>query len=62
MLNEIKRFFKEEEGAAGIEYTLLLLVIVISLTIFYGPISAAANTIWGAINTAFTGAATNAGS
>ena len=53
MLNEIKRFFKEEEGAAGLEYTLLLLVIVIVLTIFYGPISSAAQNIWARINTAF---------
>ena len=57
MMNQIKRFFKDEEGAAGLEYTLLLLVIVITLTIFYGPISDAANIIWEAINTAMTTAA-----
>ena len=59
MLNKIKRFFKDEEGAAGLEYTLLLLVIVITLTIFYGPISDAANVIWGAISNAMTTASTS---
>ena len=53
MLNEIKRFFKEEEGAAGLEYTLLLLVVVIILTVFWQPISTAANNIWHRVNVAF---------
>ena len=55
MLNQIKRFFKEEEGGAGLEYTLLLLVIVIVLTIFYEPISRAAYNIWSADNAALPG-------
>ena len=50
-MNEIKRFFKEEDGGPGLEYTLLLLVMVILLTIFWQPIKNAATGIWAVINT-----------
>ena len=56
MLNQLKRFFKEEKGAAGLEYTLLLLVVVIVLTLFYDPIRDKATEIWSTLNSAFQGA------
>jgi len=54
MLNEIKRFFKEEEGAAGLEYTLLSALVVVVLSVFIANISGVSNTIWTAVDGAFT--------
>ena len=51
-MNEIKRFLKEEDGGPGLEYTLLLLVMVILLTIFWQPIKTSATNIWQQINSA----------
>ena len=56
MLNEIKRFFKEEEGAAGLEYTLLAALVVVVLTLFIANISGVSEIIWNSVDQAFTAA------
>jgi Flp pilus assembly pilin Flp len=56
MLSEIKRFIKEEDGAAGLEYTLLSALVVVVLSAFIVSISGVSERIWTAIDEAFTNA------
>jgi Flp pilus assembly pilin Flp len=56
MLNEIKRLIKEEDGAAGLEYTLLSALVVVILSVFIANITGVSERIWEAIDSAFTDA------
>ena len=49
MLNSIRRFVKEEEGASAAEYALLVGLITVLIV---GAVSALSGSISGALNTA----------
>jgi pilus assembly protein Flp/PilA len=49
MLNAIRRFMKEEEGASAAEYALLVGLVTV---IIVGAVSALSNSISGALTTA----------
>ena len=53
MLNEIKRFFKEEEGAAGLEYTLLATLVVLVVAAIIATLLPNVQSIWDSIDGAF---------
>jgi Flp pilus assembly pilin Flp len=53
MLRIIKRFFKEEEGAAGLEYTLLATLVVLVVAAIIATLLPNVQTIWDAIDGAF---------
>jgi len=53
MLKIIKRFFKEEEGAAGLEYTLLATLVVLVVAAIIATLLPNVQTIWDAIDGAF---------
>lgn len=45
MLNAIRRFMKEEKGAAAAEYALFLALITVALALTVGPLGAAISTV-----------------
>jgi pilus assembly protein Flp/PilA len=47
----IKRFCKDEEGAALIEYTVLLGILVVAVIVTIGAVGAWVNGQWTALNT-----------
>ena len=53
MLNDIERLIREEDGAAGLEYTLLAALVVIILAAFIASISGVAENIWNAVSGSF---------
>jgi len=53
MLNAIKRFFKEEEGASGLEYTLLAALVTVVIAGFFILLQGYIGNIWTSVNTAF---------
>jgi Flp pilus assembly pilin Flp len=51
MLNAIRRFMKEEKGAAAAEYALFLALITVALALTVGPLGTAiSNVVVGATN------------
>ncbi len=57
MFEGIKRFAREEDGAAGIEYALLLAFVALCMVTAGPLIKTAVTTIWTNIQTALTAAA-----
>ncbi|WP_423196277.1 MULTISPECIES: Flp family type IVb pilin [unclassified Cupriavidus] len=57
MFQGIKRFAREEDGAAGIEYALLLAFVALCLVAAGPAIKTAVTKIWTNIQTALTSAA-----
>ncbi|PLQ02654.1 Flp family type IVb pilin [Cupriavidus pauculus] len=57
MFNGIKRFAQEEDGAAGVEYALLLAFVALCMVAVGPAVKAAVTKIWGDISTALTAAA-----
>ncbi|WP_411859805.1 Flp family type IVb pilin [Cupriavidus pauculus] len=58
MFEGIKRFAHEEDGAAGIEYALLLAFVALCMVAAGPAIETAVTTIWTRIQTALTAAST----
>ncbi|CAG9179358.1 hypothetical protein LMG32289_04336 [Cupriavidus pampae] len=58
MFEGIKRFAREEDGAAGIEYALLLAFVALCMVAAGPAIETAVTTIWTRIQTALTAAST----
>jgi len=61
MFDGIKRFVREEDGAAGVEYALLLCLVAIVIATFAGTLSGAATRIFTAIQNGLNSAAPAAG-
>lgn len=57
MFNGIKHFAQEEDGAAGVEYALLLAFVALCMVAVGPAVKAAVTKIWGDISTALTAAA-----
>lgn len=57
MIQGIKKFVREEDGAAGIEYALLLAFVALVMVAAGTGVKASVQSIWDAINTALSGAA-----
>ncbi|WP_370564831.1 Flp family type IVb pilin [Cupriavidus sp. UME77] len=57
MFEGIKRFAREEDGAAGIEYALLLAFVALCMVTAGPLIKTAVTTIWNTIQTTLTAAA-----
>jgi pilus assembly protein Flp/PilA len=57
MLNAIRRFVKEEEGAAAAEYAILLMLITVALVAVIAPFSTAIQNVFTAATGALTPAA-----
>jgi len=53
----IKQFAREEDGAAGVEYALLLGMVALVMAASFTPVKTAVQTIWQAISTELTAAA-----
>lgn len=45
----IKRFVREEDGAAGVEYALLLAFVALVMVTYGGNVKAAVGSIWNTI-------------
>ncbi|MEN7530909.1 MULTISPECIES: Flp family type IVb pilin [unclassified Cupriavidus] len=56
MFDGIKRFVREEDGAAGVEYALLLAFVALVMVGFGGDVKAAVGGIWGNIVAGLQGA------
>ena len=52
MLNQIRRLWKDEEGATLLEYTILLAIIVVAVITFITAIGGWINTQWSNLNSA----------
>jgi len=57
MFDDIKRFVREEDGAAGVEYALLLAFVALVMVGFGTQVKTAVGNIWTAIANALTAAA-----
>jgi pilus assembly protein Flp/PilA len=57
MFNGIKQFAQEEDGAAGIEYALLLAFVALCMVAAGPAVKTAVTKIWTSIQTALTTAA-----
>nr|WP_130391252.1 Flp family type IVb pilin [Cupriavidus agavae] len=57
MFNGIKHFAQEEDGAAGIEYALLLAFVALCMVAAGPAVKTAVTSIWTAISAALTAAA-----
>ncbi|WP_410054257.1 Flp family type IVb pilin [Cupriavidus sp. BIC8F] len=57
MFQGIKNFVREEDGAAGIEYALLLAFVALVMVAAATTVKDSVRTIWTSINTALAGAA-----
>ncbi|MGO4305325.1 Flp family type IVb pilin [Cupriavidus sp. RAF12] len=56
MFNGIKRFVREEDGAAGVEYALLLAFVALVMVTYGGTVKTAVGTIWNSVATALAAA------
>ena len=54
MLNAIRQFVKEEEGAAAAEYAILLMLITVALVAVITPFSTAIQGVFTAATTALS--------
>jgi len=61
MFDGIKRFVREEDGAAGVEYALLLCLVAVVIAGFVTAMSGSVNTIFTAIKTGLANGAAAAG-
>nr|WP_211956281.1 Flp family type IVb pilin [Cupriavidus numazuensis] len=57
MIQGIKQFVREEDGAAGIEYALLLAFVALVMVAAATSVKDSVKSIWTAINTALANAA-----
>ncbi|WP_430869893.1 Flp family type IVb pilin [Cupriavidus basilensis] len=57
MFEGIKRFVRDEDGAAGIEYALLLTFVAPAMIVAGPTVKTAVGTIWTNISNALTGTA-----
>lgn len=57
MFEGIKRFVREEDGAAGVEYALLLAFVALVMVTYGTQVKTAVGTIWNNIATSLTNAA-----
>ncbi|WP_370649089.1 Flp family type IVb pilin [Cupriavidus sp. EM10] len=57
MFDGIKRFAQEEDGAAGVEYALLLAFVALCMVAVGPAVKAAVTKIWNSISTNLTTAA-----
>ena len=62
MIQGIKKFVREEDGAAGIEYALLLAFVALVMVGFGKTVSDAVSAIWSKISSSLTEAAPAAAS
>jgi len=51
-MQKLKRFFKEEEGITGLEYTVLAALIITVIIVFFSAIQTNASKIWSEVNSA----------
>jgi pilus assembly protein Flp/PilA len=51
----IESFLKDEEGASGIEYALIAVMVAVAITTVSTPVSTAVKKIFGDIKTALAG-------
>lgn len=56
MFEGFKRFVREEDGAAGVEYALLLAFVALVMVTYGTDVKAAVGSIWGKVSTALQGA------
>ncbi|MGO4279405.1 Flp family type IVb pilin [Cupriavidus sp. KB_39] len=56
MFDGIKRFVREEDGAAGVEYALLLAFVALVMVTYGTTVKTAVGTIWNSIATALAAA------
>jgi pilus assembly protein Flp/PilA len=54
-MGRLIRFFKNEDGAAAIEYTLLAVAVALVLLLFLPGVQEGIRNVWGAIETALKG-------
>ena len=50
LINEVTRFFKEEDGMGVVEVILIIVVLVAMVAIFKDQIEELVNNIWNSIN------------
>lgn len=55
VVNLAKRFVADEEGAALVEYTVLIGLMLVAVVLFIVSIGSWVNNKWAALNTALTG-------
>lgn len=55
MFKGVKRFVREEDGAAGVEYALLLVMVALVLALVTPTVRGAVQGIWDQITTALGG-------
>lgn len=56
MFEGFKRFVREEDGAAGVEYALLLAFVALVMVTYGTTVKTAVGTIWNSIATALAAA------
>jgi len=61
MFDDIKRFVREEDGAAGVEYALLLCLVAVVIATFVAALSGDVKTIFNAIQTGLNAGAAAVG-
>ncbi|MBV8272507.1 MAG: Flp family type IVb pilin [Cupriavidus sp.] len=61
MFDDIKRFVREEDGAAGVEYALLLCLVAVVIATFVAALSGDVRTIFNAIQTGLNAGAAAVG-
>lgn len=61
MLEQIKAFLMDEEGASAVEYGLIIGLVAVALIFVLGTLSGGLGNLFGAAQTELDGAAANAG-